>query len=91
MHFISSALKFKYQPGQIGVNQLVVSSKVRLLRNQVVTILFLNMLLTLTKVSSVQVVCKNYLGLICDMCVCVCVYADACVKLICTVTVIVFL
>ena len=59
MHFISSALKFKYQPGQIGVNQLVVSSKVRLLRNQVVTILFLNMLLTLTKVSSVQVVCKN--------------------------------
>jgi len=80
MHFINSALKFTYQPGQREVNQLVVSSIVRLLRFQVVTILFLNMLVTLTVVSYM---CKNDLELIC---VCVCVYADTCVKQICTVT-----
>jgi len=50
---------------------------VRLLRYQVVTILFLNILLTLTMVSSVQAMCKNYLGLICD-CVCVCLCICRC-------------
>jgi accessory gene regulator protein AgrB len=53
-HFINSTLKFKYQPGQIEVNQLVVGSMVRVLRYQVVTILVLNMLLTLAMVSYVQ-------------------------------------
>jgi len=72
VHFVNSALKLKYQPGQIEVNQLVVSGMVRVLRYQVVTILFLKMLLTLTMVSSVQAMSKNDFGLIRDLCVCVC-------------------
>jgi hypothetical protein len=63
-NFGAKRLRVKYQPGQIRVNQLAVSSRVRLLRNKVVTILFFNMLLTLTMVSSVQAMCKNDLGLI---------------------------